>query len=470
MNITKEPNGELLSVIHINIQEEDYKDQVNNTLKSYRKKANMPGFRPGMVPMGMIKKMYGASVMAEEVNKLVSEALDKYIAENKLDLLGHPLANMEKTKQINFDTDKEFDFYFDIAVTPDIEVDLKSIGKVPYYKIKATDKEIDVAVKDVLDRYGEEVQPDEVGENDLVTGKAVQVDENGNPVEGGYETEVLFYVTDLKLKKYQKEITGKKVGDSIIINAKKAFAEDKVKVIMGEQITDEQINSDYKIEITNIKRHIPAELNEELFKKVYPDADIKTEEDLRNRLKEDMEKEYTKESDRKLVDDVVDKITESIDFELPEEFLKRWVLESNQGAITKEQLETQWESYVKSLKWQVIESKLAKQYGDLDVSNEDVRNQVRNYFGIKDRQSSNDQIEQIVDQVLSNGQEQNRIFNNLKTEKLAKVFSENVEKEIKEVTVDEFLDIINPKMKEEEEKEEKENSGSEEKEPEKEQA
>ncbi len=469
MNITKEPNGELLSVIHINIQEEDYKDQVNSTLKSYRKKANMPGFRPGMVPMGMIKKMYGASVMAEEVNKLVSEALDKYIAENKLDLLGHPLANMEKTKQINFDTDKDFDFYFDIAVSPDVEVDLKSIGTVPYYDIKATDKEIDIAIKDIQDRNGEEVLPDEVGENDLVTGKAVQVDENGNPVEGGYETEVIFYVSDLKLKKYQNEIIGKKVGDSIIINVKKAFAEDKVKIIMGEQITDEQINSDYKIEIADIKGSVPAELNEELFKKVYPDADIKTEEDLRNRLKEDMEKEYTKESDRKFVDDVVDKLSETIEMELPEEFLKRWVLESNQGAITKEQLETQWESYIKSLKWQVIESKIAKQYGDLDVSNEDVRNQVRNYFGIKDRQSSNDQIEQIVDQVLSNGQEHNRIFNNLKTEKLAKVFNENVEKEVKEVTVDEFLDILNPKVKEEEVKE-KENSGSEEKESEEEKA
>ncbi len=458
MNITQEPNGDLQAIIHINIQEEDYKDKVNDVLKSYRKKANMPGFRPGMVPMGMIKKMYGASVLADEVNKLVSEALDKYIAENKLEILGHPLANMEKTKQIDFDKDKEFDFYFDIAVAPEFEIDLEAEDlKTPYYKIKATDKEIDVAIKDLQNRYGEEIHPDEVAEGDYISGTAVQVDENGEPVEGGYTAEVYFNVSDLKLKKYQKEFIGKKIGDSVIINAKKAFDAEKAKEVLGSDATDEQLKADYKIEIKDITRLIPAELNEDLFKKVYPDDDLKTEEDLRNRIKEDMEKEYTKESDRKFVDDIVKKLTEKIEIKLPEEFLKRWLFESNQGAITKEQIDTQWDSYAQSLKWQIIESKLNKMFDNsLNVSNEDVRNQVRNYFGIKDRASSNDQIEQIVDQVLSNPQEESRIYNNLKTEKLAKIFNEKVKKEVKEVTVDEFLKILQgPTEETKEEKAEK---------------
>ena len=462
MKITQEPNGDLQAIIHIKIQEEDYRDRVNDILKTYRKKANMPGFRPGMVPMNIIKKMYGASVMVDEINKLVSETLDKYVADKKLELLGHPLANMEKTKQIDFDKDKEFDFYFDVALAPDVDVDLSSDKfKTTYYKIKATDKEIDVAIEDLQRRYGEEIHPDEVAEDDYISGTAVQVDENGEPVKDGYSAEVYFNVKDLKLKKYQKEFTGKKVGDSVVINAKKAFDVEKAKIIFGNDATDEQLKADYKIEIKDITRLIPAELNEELFKKVYPDDDLKTEEDLRNRIKKDMEKEYIKESDRKFVDDVIKKITDTVEIKLPEEFLKRWLLESNQGAITKEQIDIQWESYLKTLIWQVIEAKLEKLSDhSLNVGSEEVRDQIRNYFGIKDRVSSNDQIEQIVDQVLSNPQEENRIYDNLKTEKLAKLFKEKVQKEEKEVTVDEFLKIISEpysteKTEKKEEKKEK---------------
>jgi trigger factor len=450
MNITQEPNGDLQAIIHIQIQEEDYKDKVNEVLKSYRKKANMPGFRPGMVPMGMIKKMYGASVMADEINKLVSEALDKYVYEQKLDILGHPLANMEKTKQIDFDKDKEFDFYFDIALAPEFEVDLKAAGlEIPYYKIIPTDKEIDTAVKDVQNRYGEEIHPDEVAEGDYVSGTFVQLDENGNELEGGYAKEAYFSVNDLKLKKYQKEFIGKKKGDVVVVNGEKAFDKDKRAAVLGNEITDEQLKSDYKFEIKEITRIIPAELNEELFKKVYPDDELKTEEDFRNRIKQDMEKEYAKESDRKFVDDTVKKLSEMIDINLPDEFLKRWLLESNQGQITKEQLEVQYDNYAQTFKWQLIESKLNKQFDNtLNVNTEEVRDQVRGYFGIRDKQSSNDQIEQIVDQVLSNPQEENRIYSNLKTEKLAKVFHEHVKKQEKEVTVDEFLKILSESQEE----------------------
>ena len=450
MNITQEPNGDLQAIIHIQIQEEDYKDKVNEVLKSYRKKANMPGFRPGMVPMGMIKKMYGASVMADEINKLVSEALDKYVYEQKLDILGHPLANMEKTKQIDFDKDKEFDFYFDIALAPEFEVDLKAAGlEIPYYKIIPTDKEIDTAVKDVQNRYGEEIHPDEVAEGDYVSGTFVQLDENGNELEGGYAKEAYFSVNDLKLKKYQKEFIGKKKGDVVVVNGEKAFDKDKRAAVLGNEITDEQLKSDYKFEIKEITRIIPAELNEELFKKVYPDDELKTEEDFRNRIKQDMEKEYAKESDRKFVDDTVKKLSEMIDINLPDEFLKRWLLESNQGQITKEQLEVQYDNYAQTFKWQLIESKLNKQFDNtLNVNAEEVRDQVRGYFGIRDKQSSNDQIEQIVDQVLSNPQEENRIYSNLKTEKLAKVFHEHVKKQEKEVTVDEFLKILSESQEE----------------------
>ena len=445
MNITHEANGNLQAIIHINLKQEDYIDKVNETLKDYRKKANMPGFRPGMVPMGMIKKMYGQQVTADEVNKAVSEALNGYIDEQKFNALGYPMPNMEKSKQIDFTKDKELDFFFDIGLAPEFELELKKDDfEVPYYKIEVTDKEVDNALNDIKVRFGEEDHPEKAEEGDGVQGKFVQVDSEGNVVEGGVENDGYFRIEDLKLKGVQKKFYGKGKGAKVVFNPDNAFKDEaKVKALLGQDITEEQMKSDYQFEITDVIRHKEAELNEETFKKVYPNDELKTEEDFRARVKQDLEEHYTKDSDRHFTGEVINALIEKSNLELPDEFLKRWLLDSNQGKITAEQLEGQYESYAKTFKWQLIEDKLRAQFGDaLKVDDEDVRDKVRAYFQIQGKENSNPQVEQIVDQILSNQEEGQKIYTELMDEKLGKVFKENVKRKEESVTPDKFMELM----------------------------
>jgi trigger factor len=444
MNITQEESGKLTALVHINLKEEDYIENVNKQLKEYRRKAQMPGFRPGMVPMGMIKKMYGKAVLADEVNKTVSDALNNYLYENKINVLGNPLPNPEKTKTIDFDKDKEFDFFFDIGMAPDIEVNLDEIGKVPYYKIKVSDEEVENALEDIRKRLGKEEHPEKAELDDTVKGKFIQADEEGNPVENGHvKEEASFVISDIALKTIQKKFVGKAKGAQVVFNPAKAFKnDDKVKELLGVS-DEEKLKSDYIFEIEDIIRTIPAELNEEFFKQVYPSDDLKTEEDFRNRIREDLASHYQMDADKQFVSDVIDAILEKVNPELPDEFLKRWLYESNEGKATKEQIDGQYDSYAKTFKWQLIEQKLIEATGDaLKVTREDVRNKLRSYFQIPEGDTTNPQAEQLIDQLLSNEQEYNRIFGELMDQRYITFFKEKIEKDEKEVSTDEFVKII----------------------------
>jgi len=444
MNITQEENGKLTALVHINLKEEDYIEKVNQQLKTYRKEAHMPGFRPGMVPMGMIKKMYGKAVLADEVNKSVSEALNNYLNENKIDVLGQPLPNMEKTTTIDFDKQNEFDFFFDIGIAPEIEVDLNELKKVPYYKIRVSDDEVEKAVIDIQKRLGKEEYPEKAELDDTVKGKFVQVDEEGNELENGHtKTDASFVISDIALKTIQKKFTGKEKGARVIFNPDRAFKNDKkVKELLGIS-DDEKLKADYAFEIEDITRTIPAELNEEFFKQVYPADELKTEEDFKERIRKELVEHYQKDADKQFVSDTIDVILEQVNPELPDEFLKRWLLDSNQGKVTSEQLESQYDNYAKTFKWQLIESKLIETYGEtLIVKKEDVRNKVKSYFRVPEDSEPNQQVEGLVDQLLSNKDEYNRIYGELMDEKYIAFFKEKISKDEKDVTTDEFIKIV----------------------------
>jgi trigger factor len=444
MNITQEESGKLTALVHINLKEEDYIDNVNQQLKKYRKEARMPGFRPGMVPMGMIKKMYGKAVLADEVNKTVSDALNNYLYENKINVLGNPLPNEEKTTTIDFDKQNEFDFFFDIGMAPEIEVDLDEIGKIPYYKIKVSDEEVENALQDIRKRLGKEEHPESAELDDTVKGKFVQVDEEGNAVENGHVKEdASFVISDIALKTIQKKFVGKGKGTRVVFNPQHAFKNDeKVKELLGVS-DDEKLKADYAFEIEDVIHIIPAELNEEFYKQVYPNDDLKTEEDFRNRIREDLASHYQMDADKQFVSDVIDAILKKVNPELPDEFLKRWLYESNEGKATKEQIEGQYDSYAKTFKWQLIEQKLIEASGDtLKVTREDVRNKMKTYFQIPEGQKADPQVEQLIDQLLSNEQEYQRLFGELMDQRYIAFFKEKIEKDEKEVSTDEFIKII----------------------------
>ncbi len=444
MNITKEESGNLTALVHINLKEEDYIEKVNQQLKTYRKEAKMSGFRPGMVPLGMIKRMYGKAVLADEVNKSISDALNNYLQDNKINVLGNPLPNEEKTATLDFDKQKEFDFFFDIGMAPEIDVNLTEDIKIPYYKIKASDEEMEKALTDIQKRLGKEEHSEKVELDDTLKGKFILADEEGNNVENGYTKEGSFVVSDIALKTIQKKFVGKEKGKRVVFNPSKAFKNDtKVEELLGLTGGDEKLNADYAFEIEDIIHTNPAELNEEFFKQVYPSDELKTVEEFKNRIREDLAGHYQKDADKQFVSDTIDFLLENVNPELPDEFLKRWLFESNKEKASKEQINSQYDSYAKTFKWQLIEEKLIEAHGDaLRVTSEDVRNKVRAYFQMPDGGEPNPQMEGIVDQLLSNEEEYQRIFGELMDDRYIAFFKEKIEKEEKEVATDEFIKIV----------------------------
>lgn len=445
MNITKEAVNDLNAIIHINLKEEDYIGEVNSQLADYRRKASIPGFRPGKVPMGMVKKMYGKSVMVEAVNKKVSEGLNNFIIENKLNVLGYPLPNQEKTTMIDFDTQKDFDFYFDIGISPEFEFELTDKIKVPYYKIKVTAKEVDKAIGDVKLRFGEEEHPDIAEITDALQGKFIEVDNTGAVVENGITNDGYIRIEDVKLKTLQNKLAGSKIGDQINLNLMKAFKdESKVKSLLNlHNGPDEKLSVDYNFEITSVIRVKEAEINEDLFKKVYPNDDIKDEKAFKAKVKEDLSAHYARDTDRQFLADTINELIKVTDLQLPDDFMKRWLLENNQAKMTKEQLDEQYDSYAKTFKWQLIESKLHDQLGDeIKVTENEVRNKVKAYFKTMGGDAdANPQIEAIIDSVLQNQEEKQRIYNDLLDEKFIKAFKDHVKIQEKEVDSEKFFEI-----------------------------
>lgn len=445
MNITKEAVNDLNVIIHINLKEEDYIGEVNSQLADYRKKASIPGFRPGKVPMGMVKKMYGKSVMVEAVNKKVSEGLNNYIIENKLNVLGYPLPNPDKTETIDFDTQKDFDFYFDIGISPEFEFELSDKIKVPHYKIKITAKEVDKAIIDMKLRFGEEEHPEKAEITDALQGKFTEVDDKGEIIESGVASDGYIRIEDVKLKTIQNKLIGCKIGDKVTINLMKAFKDElKVKSLLNvHDGPDEKLSSEYDFEINSVIRVKEAEINEDLFKKVYPNDEIKDEKAFKAKVKEDLSAHYSRDTDRQFLADTINELINVTNLQLPDEFMKRWLLENSQGKMTKEQLDEQYDSYAKTFKWQLIESKLQEQLGDeIKVSENEVRNKVKAYFNTMGGDAdSNPQIDAIIDSVLQNQEEKQRIYNDLLDEKFIKAFKDHVKIQEKEVDSEKFFEI-----------------------------
>lgn len=445
MNITKESTGDLTALIKIELNEADYKDQVKNVLKDYQRKANIPGFRPGKVPFGMINKMYAKPVMAEEINKKISNSLNQYIVDEKLEILGYPLPNTEKTTEINFDTQIDFEFYFDIALTPEFEVKLNDKLKVNYYKIKADDSVVDKYLKDLQTRNGVSSHPEISEDTDSLKGDFVELDKNGEVKESGFTNTTVLDLDVIKLKSEKKKFVAKKVGDIIVFNplkATKSAIDTAAMLNLGVDVA-EKLDSQFQFTISEITRTELAEVNEDFFKLVYPKDDLKTIEELKERIRKDAETSFVAESDRQFMNSAVEKLIDAAKMELPNEFMKRWLLESNQGKVTAEQLETQYESYVKSLKWQLIEKVLIKDH-ELEVKEEDIKNQIKGYFQNMSQEANEEadkRMDEIVNSIMQNKDEVKRIYDQLYDAKLSELFKVNLKLVNKNISYEEFVKL-----------------------------
>ncbi len=366
MKIEQSELKDLTAVVTLTVEPADYQDEVAKQLKQVRQKAQMPGFRPGMVPAGLVKKMYGKGILADVLNKQVGEGLQKHIEDHNLQILGEPLPS-ENSPKIDLDNEDSFTFLFDIAVAPEFDAKLTGKNKLTEYVIEVTDEMVNNQVKSYAERFGEYAQADEVAEGDIVKGLAKQVD--GDIVK---ENAVL-NPAYMKQKTQQKKFIGAKKGDVVTFNPTKAFdSEVEVSSLLG--ITKEQakdLKSDFTFEIQEITRHTTAAIDAELFAKVYGADAPKDEAAFRARVKAEIEANMAEDSKYKFGLDAKEAIMKKMEkLEFPVDFLKRWVLATNEK-MTAEELEKDFDKMLEELKWHLAKDQLMKEY-KVDVQKEDV--------------------------------------------------------------------------------------------------
>ncbi len=443
MNIVRKDIDPNNANIIISIEQADYQEQVDKTLRDYRKKANMPGFRPGMVPLSLIKKMYAKSVLAEEINKILSEQLYSYIQDNKLAVLGEPLPN-EEQPEIDFENADTFEFIFDIGLAPEFEVELTKKDKIKYYQIKIDDTMIDNQVKSYTGRFGTYEQEDTVEEQDMLKGLLVEL-ENGEEKTDGIRVEnaVLTpaYIKDEEIKAI---FVGAKKEGELIFNPKKAYENEaeltSLLKISKEEVTD--LNSDFKFTIQGITRYHEAAVDQNLFDKVFEEGTVKTEEEFREKIKENIAESLVQDSDYKFGLDAREALIKKYkDLTFPDAFLKRWLLHTNEE-LTEEKMEEDFPKLIEDLTWQLIRDKVAKTH-NIDIDRKDVdayaKLIAKSQFAQYGIPNADDQmIEPYVQEMLQNENQLKSIIERVTENKVVEVVKEAVKLDVKEIAVEDF--------------------------------
>ncbi|MGC6469954.1 MAG: trigger factor [Flavobacteriales bacterium] len=446
MDITQEKVDALNAKLKVKLSGEDYHDKVEKVIVNYRKTASIPGFRKGKVPMGQVRKMIGKSVLIDEVNKLLQEAIYKHITENKVEVLGNPLP---LTSEVDWDNATDFEFEYEMGLAPEFSVVLDKKGKFDYLQIVADDKMVDHYVTDMAKRYGKMTQPEKSENTDLIMGEFTQLDTEGNPLEGGIQHTASVALDIVQDKKAQKALVGLAEGDQVNLKVNKDFSNDAHHMLNIKKEELETLNSDFNFKVNKISRMEPADFNQELFDKVFGKDTVKSEKEFRAKVKEEVEKSFVSESDNKLKNDVVLHLIKKTKLSLPDAFLKKWLVATNEQGLTEDQVELEYEQYSKSLKWQLIENKIIKE-NDLEVKNEDVINHtkqliVSNFAQYGQPAPEDQKLEEIAQQVLTNEEERKKVFNQLYDVKTMDLFKEKFSLKNKAVTYDEFVKLASEK-------------------------
>ena len=446
MNITQESIDDLNAKLKVEVSAKDYEAKVQDVIVNYRKTASIPGFRKGKVPMGQVKKMIGKSVLIDEVNKLLQEAIYKHITENKVEVLGNPLP---LTSEVDWDNATDFTFEYEMGLAPEFKVALDKKGKFEFFKIVADKKMVDHYVNDMAKRYGKMTQPAKSEKTDLIMGEFTQLDADGNLFEGGINHTASVALDIIQDKKAQKTLVGLAEGDEVKLRVNKDFSNDAHHMLNIKKEDLETLDADFNFKVNKISRMEPAELNQELFDKTFGKDTVKSKKEFRAKIKEEVEKSFVSESDNKLKNDVILHLIKKTKMSLPDTFLKKWLVTTNEQGLTAEQVEAEYEQYSKSLKWQLIENKIIKEH-NLEVKNEDVLAHAKeliisNFAQYGQPAPEDKKLEEIAIQVLGNEEERKKIYNQLYDVKTMALYKEKFTLKDKEVTYDEFVKLATEK-------------------------
>ena len=445
MKISFENPDKVNGLLTLTVEEADYKENVEKTLKNYRKKANVPGFRPGMAPMGMIKRQFGTTVKIDEINKLLGEQIYKYVKDNNIQMLGEPLPS-DKQEPVDMEKEAPYTFMFDIAVAPEFKAELTGDDTIDYYTITVDDKIVDQQIDMFASRAGHYDKVEDYQANDMLKGDIRELDENGNTKEGGITVEGAVLMPEyIKVEDQKKLFDGAKLGDVITFNPKKAYPESDVEVasllkLKKEDVAD--LTADFSYQITEISRYVKAEVNQELFDQVYGKDVIKDEKDFREKIAEGLKAQFAVDSDFKFIQDVRKYLENKVGaLTYPDALLKRIMLNNNKDK-GEEFVEKNYEQSIKELTWHLIKEQLVKANG-VKIEDADIEDTAKEAAKAQFAQYGmnnipEEYIENYAKEMLKKKETINNLVSRVVEVKLAAALKAQVTLENKNVSIEEF--------------------------------
>jgi trigger factor len=448
MNISKENIDQLNAVVTININPEDYQPRVDKAIKDHAKKAKIPGFRPGMVPAAHIKKMYGKSILVDEVNNMLSDTLNNYLTEQKLEVLGQPLPKVDDKKEYNWDFADNFEFNYEVGLAPDFALDFSSKDKITQYVIKIDEETLAARIKNIRRSYGKMTNPDVSADDDVLYSELTQLSPDGSVFEDGISNTTSVRLDQIKDEKIKKSLIGLKKDDEVTLDIQKAFGNEAAKVaaILGiDEETATDLKSNFRLTVKNVNRLEEGDLNQEFFDKLFGEGVVADEAGFRAKITEEIETMMNQDSERKLQNDIYNYSIEKVQFELPDEFLKRWLRTTNEK-LTEDELQGGYKDFAQNLKWTLIENKILKD-NNIEIKYEEVFAAAKASLDQQFRMYSpqpigEEQLAQYAVQYLQNKENANKMFDEVKALKSLDYIKSVVTLDKKEIFYNDFKELV----------------------------
>ena len=424
MNISQEKIDNLNAIVKINLNPEDYQPRVDKAIKEQAKKAKIPGFRPGMVPPAHIKKMYGKSILVDEINNLLSDTLNNYITEQQLEVLGQPLPKVDDRKEYNWDFADNFEFNYEVGLAPEFNIDFSSADKITEYQIKVDDETLASRITNIRKSYGKMTNPDVSADDDVLYSELTQLSPDGSVFEDGISNTTSVRLDQIQDEAIKASLIGLKKGDEIVFDIQKAFNNDAAKVAGLLKIEEDEaadLKSNFRLTVKNVNRLEESDLNQEFFDKLFGEGTVTTEAEFRAKITEELESMMHQDAERQLQDGIYHLAIDKVKFDLPDEFLKRWLKATNEQ-LSDEELQGGYSDFAKNLKWTLIENKVIKE-NNIDIKYDEVfalaKQRLAQQFQMYSPQPiAEEQLAQYTVQYLQNKENANKIFEELKALKV----------------------------------------------------
>ncbi|WP_423147311.1 trigger factor [Rubrolithibacter danxiaensis] len=447
MNITQEKIDSLNSVVTVTIKPEDYSERVEKAIKDQAKKVKLPGFRPGMVPPSHIKRMYGKSILVDQINNMLSESLNNYLTENNIEVLGQPLPKVDDEKEFNWDYTDEFEFNYELGLAPQFDLDFSSADKLTTYQIKVDDETLASRITNLRKSYGKMTNPDVSAENDVLYAELKQLSADGSVFEGGITNTASIRLDLVKDEEIKKSLIGLKKDDVVEFDIQKAFENDTTQVARLLNISEEDaadLKSKFQLTVKNVNRLEESDLNQEFFDKLFGEGEVTTEDEFRERIIKELEAMMEQNAEQKLQNDMYKFAVEKTSFSLPDEFLKRWLKATNEN-LSEEELEKGYADFAQNLKWTLIENKIIKD-NNIEIKYEEIFKTAKERLDAQFRMYSpqpvpEEQLGQYTVQFLQNKENANKIFEEVKALKVFDYLKTVVTLDKKEIEYNKFLEL-----------------------------